>query len=98
MNHRGGISADLARRWTGLTLGPSHPGTAKDVDSPHPRTPTELPPAGAATATGDFMRWTTYQRVDRSGAARLASDVASIADSEQLAGHALAARAWQECA
>jgi histidinol dehydrogenase len=60
-----------------------------------------LPTGGAARvysglSTGDFMRWTTYQRVSRAGASRLASDVATIADSEQLAGHATAARAWQE--
>ena len=60
-----------------------------------------LPTGGAARSysglsTADFMRWTTYQRVDRTGASLLASDVAAIADSEQLAGHAVAARAWQE--
>jgi histidinol dehydrogenase len=58
-----------------------------------------LPTGGAARSysglsTGDFMRWTTYQRVTRSAASSIASDVAIIADSEQLAGHALAARAW----
>jgi histidinol dehydrogenase len=59
-----------------------------------------LPTGGAARvysglSTGDFMRWTTYQRVSRSGASLLASDVATIAESEELTGHAFAARAWQ---
>ena len=59
-----------------------------------------LPTGGAARSysglsTGDFMRWTTYQRVTRSAAAALASDVALIAESEQLDGHARAARAWE---
>jgi histidinol dehydrogenase len=62
-----------------------------------------LPTGGASRvysglSTGDFMRWTTYQRVSRAGAALLASDVATIAESEQLAGHALAARAWEGAA
>ena len=60
-----------------------------------------LPTGGTARSysglsTGDFMRWTTYQRISRSGACRLAPAVAMIAESEQLAGHALAARAWAE--
>jgi len=42
----------------------------------------------------DFFRWTTYQRVDRAAAARLADDVALLADAEGLPGHAAAARAW----
>jgi histidinol dehydrogenase len=42
----------------------------------------------------DFFRWTTYQRVDRAAAARLAPDVAILADAEGLPGHARAARAW----
>jgi len=59
-----------------------------------------LPTGGAARvysglSTTDFMRWTSYQRVTRSGASRLASDVAAIAESEQLAAHAFAARAWE---
>ena len=58
-----------------------------------------LPTGGAARgysglSTSDFMRWTTWQRVSRTAARALASDVAIIAESEQLAGHALAARAW----
>ncbi len=59
-----------------------------------------LPTGGAARSysglsTGDFMRWTTYQRVSPSAAAALARDVALIAESEHLAGHARAARAWK---
>ena len=58
-----------------------------------------LPTGGTARSysglsTSDFMRWTTYQRVSRTAAARLASDVALIAESEQLDGHARAARFW----
>ncbi len=59
-----------------------------------------LPTGGLARSysglsTLDFVRWTTYQRVDRDAAARLASDVAAFADAEQLPGHAAAARAWR---
>jgi histidinol dehydrogenase len=59
-----------------------------------------LPTGGAARAysglsTQDFMRWTTYQRVDRAAAARLAGDVGLLADVEGLPAHAAAARAWQ---
>ena len=43
----------------------------------------------------DFVRWTTYQRIDRAAAARLASDVALFAEAESLPGHASAARAWE---
>ena len=58
-----------------------------------------LPTGGSARgysglSTSDFMRWTTWQRVSRTAAGALASDVAIIAGSEQLAGHAMAARAW----
>ena len=58
-----------------------------------------LPTGGAARiysglSTADFMRWTTYQRVERAAASRLAADTGLIADGEQLAGHAMAARAW----
>ena len=58
-----------------------------------------LPTGGLARcysglSTLDFVRWTTYQRVDREAAARLASDVGIFADAEQLPGHAAAARAW----
>jgi len=44
----------------------------------------------------DFMRWTSYQRVERAAAARLADDVGVLADSEGLHAHAAAARAWKE--
>ena len=58
-----------------------------------------LPTGGLARSysglsTLDFVRWTTYQRVTRDAAARLAHDVGIFADAEQLGGHALAARAW----
>jgi histidinol dehydrogenase len=59
-----------------------------------------LPTGGLARSysglsTLDFVRWTTYQRVDRNAAARLSSDVAAFADAEQLPGHAAAARMWR---
>jgi histidinol dehydrogenase len=62
-----------------------------------------LPTGGLARSysglsTGDFVRWTTYQRVDREAAARLAQDVAAFADAERLPGHAAAARAWRHSA
>nr|MBA3891162.1 histidinol dehydrogenase [Gemmatimonadaceae bacterium] len=41
----------------------------------------------------DFFRWTTYQRIDRDAAQRLADDVGTLADAEGLPGHAAAARA-----
>jgi histidinol dehydrogenase len=43
----------------------------------------------------DFFRWTTYQRVSRDAAARLADDVGVFADAEGLPAHAAAARAWR---
>ena len=57
-----------------------------------------LPTGGLARAysglgTLDFVRWTTYQRIDRAAAARLADDVGAFADAEGLDGHASAARA-----
>ncbi|MEP6999196.1 MAG: histidinol dehydrogenase [bacterium] len=60
-----------------------------------------LPTGGMARSysglsTLDFFRWTTYQRVTRSAAARLAEDVGVFADAEGLGGHALAARAWNQ--
>ena len=60
-----------------------------------------LPTGGLARSysglsTLDFVRWTTYQRVDRAAAARLAADVAAFADAEGLAAHAGAARAWRQ--
>ena len=59
-----------------------------------------LPTGGLARSysglsTLDFVRWTTYQRVSRDAAARLADDVGVFADAEQLPGHAQAARAWR---
>jgi histidinol dehydrogenase len=58
-----------------------------------------LPTAGAARSfsglsTADFMRWTTYQRVDRSGAAAMARDTACLARAEGLPAHAAAAEAF----
>jgi histidinol dehydrogenase len=60
-----------------------------------------LPTGGAARSysglsTADFVRWTTYQRVDRAAAARLSSEVATFADAEGLPAHAAAARGWDE--
>jgi histidinol dehydrogenase len=59
-----------------------------------------LPTGGLARSysglsTLDFVRWTTWQRVNRAAAARLADDVGIFADAEGLSGHALAARAWR---
>ena len=58
-----------------------------------------LPTNGSARSysglsTLDFIRWTTYQRVSASAAARLADDVAIFAEAEGLPGHASAARGW----
>jgi histidinol dehydrogenase len=58
-----------------------------------------LPTGGLARcysglSTLDFVRWTTYQRIDRAAATRLASDVAIFAGAEGLPGHAAAASAW----
>lgn len=58
-----------------------------------------LPTGGLARSysglsTLDFVRWTTYQRVSRAAAGRLAEDVGIFAASERLDGHAFAARAW----
>ena len=62
-----------------------------------------LPTSGTARSysglsTGDFIRWTTYQRIDRDAAARLSRDVAVFADAEHLPAHAAAARAWRTLA
>jgi histidinol dehydrogenase len=59
-----------------------------------------LPTGGLARSysglsTLDFVRWTTYQRIDREAAGRLAQDVAAFADAEQLPAHAAAARGWR---
>jgi histidinol dehydrogenase len=55
-----------------------------------------LPTGGAARSysglsTLDFMRWTTYQRVEPAAAVRLAPDTAVLARAEGLAAHAAAA-------
>ena len=55
-----------------------------------------LPTGGAARSysglsTLDFMRWTTYQRVEPAAAARLLHDTAVLARAEGLAAHAAAA-------
>ncbi len=44
----------------------------------------------------DFMRFTSYQSVDRAAAGRLADDVGLLAESERLPAHAAAARAWRQ--
>lgn len=46
-------------------------------------------------STIDFMRWTTYQRIDRTTARALARDVDVFATAEGLPGHAAAARQWE---
>jgi histidinol dehydrogenase len=46
-------------------------------------------------STIDFMRWTTYQRIDRATARALARDVDVFATAEGLPGHAAAARQWE---
>jgi histidinol dehydrogenase len=58
-----------------------------------------LPTGGLARvysglSTLDFVRWTTYQRVDRAAAGRLARDVAAFARAEQLPAHATTAEFW----
>jgi histidinol dehydrogenase len=58
-----------------------------------------LPTGGLARSysglsTMDFLRWTTYQRVDRDAARRLAGDTAVFATAEGLPAHAAAAAAW----
>jgi histidinol dehydrogenase len=55
-----------------------------------------LPTGGTARAYSglsplEFVRWTTYQRVDPAAAARLSSDVSLLAKAEGLPGHAAAA-------
>ena len=42
----------------------------------------------------DFIRWTTYQIIDRNAAATLAEDVGVFADAEGLPAHAATARQW----
>lgn len=47
-------------------------------------------------STLDFVRWTTWQRIDRDTARGLASDVDTFATAEGLPAHAAAARQWAE--
>jgi len=62
-----------------------------------------LPTGGLARSysglgTLDFVRWTSYQRVTRKAAQRLAIDTAILAEAEGLLGHAGAALGWSvEC-
>jgi histidinol dehydrogenase len=62
-----------------------------------------LPTGGLARSysglsTLDFVRWTSYQKVTREAAKRLAIDTAILADAEGLLGHAGAALGWSvEC-
>jgi len=62
-----------------------------------------LPTGGLARSysglgTLDFVRWTSYQKVTREAAQRLAVDTAILADAEGLLGHAGAALGWSvEC-
>ncbi|MGQ0562843.1 MAG: histidinol dehydrogenase [Gemmatimonadota bacterium] len=56
-----------------------------------------LPTGGLARAASglsvlDFLRWTTYQRIDAAAAAGLAGTTALLADAEGLSAHARAAR------
>jgi histidinol dehydrogenase len=58
-----------------------------------------LPTGGSARVYSglsplDFVRWTTYQRVDDAAARRLSDDVARFASAELLPGHAAAAARW----
>ncbi|MGH7483217.1 MAG: histidinol dehydrogenase, partial [Longimicrobiales bacterium] len=58
-----------------------------------------LPTGGSARSysglsTADFVRWTSWQRVEAAAAERLAEDVGVLAEAEGLGGHAAAALAW----
>lgn len=58
-----------------------------------------LPTGGMARAYSglsplDFVRWTAYQCVNRTAAARLADDVVILAGAEGLPAHGSAARQW----
>lgn len=60
-----------------------------------------LPTGGRARAMSglsvlDFVRWTSYIRVSRAGAAALATATGRFATAEGLPGHAAAATAWEE--
>jgi histidinol dehydrogenase len=59
-----------------------------------------LPTGGAGRiwsglSVQDFLRWTTYQRVDPQAADRLAQDCEVFAQAEGLFAHAAAAAAWR---
>lgn len=59
-----------------------------------------LPTGGLARcysglSTLDFVRWTTWQRVDAAAAIRLAPLAGMLANSEGLPAHAAAARQWE---
>jgi histidinol dehydrogenase len=59
-----------------------------------------LPTGGLARiwsglSTLDFVRWTTWQRIDRDAARSLARDVDVFATAEGLPGHAATARQWE---
>lgn len=59
-----------------------------------------LPTGGSARAWSglsplDFVRWTTYQRVEPAAARTLARDTDVFARAERLPGHAAAARRWR---
>jgi len=58
-----------------------------------------LPTGGLARGysglgTLDFVRWTSYQKVTRAAAQRLAADTAILATAEGLPSHAAAALGW----
>jgi histidinol-phosphate aminotransferase len=60
-----------------------------------------LPTGGLARSysglsTLDFVRWTTYQCIDRAAAGALADDVGCFAQAEGLPAHAATARQWSE--
>jgi histidinol dehydrogenase len=60
-----------------------------------------LPTRGLARSfsglgTLDFVRWTSYQRVSREAAQRLAADTALLATAEGLPAHAAAALGWSD--
>lgn len=60
-----------------------------------------LPTGGLARiwsglSTLDFVRWTTWQRVDPASARTLAADVDCLATAEGLPAHAAAARQWRD--
>ena len=62
-----------------------------------------LPTGGSARSysglsTLDFVRWTTYQRIDRAAARSLSVDTGTFAEAEGLPGHAAAARRWRTVA